>query len=191
MSKLLYLLLILLVFIGPLALSVFDGRMLIFPVAFLIYEIWRIWSHFSGGEWVPTPDKIIDRMLKLAKVSKDDIVYDLGSGDGKIVLKAAKLGAKAIGVEIDPLRVLVSRLKLKLSRLDKNAKIVYGNFFEIDVKNADVVTLFLLPKTMVKIENKLKKELGKGARLVSYRFTFKSWKPVKIDKESKIYLYRI
>lgn len=178
-------------FFIPLFLSVYDGRMLFLPVVFLISEVWRVWTHFIGGEWVPTPQVIVDKMLKLAKVGRDDVVYDLGSGDGKIVFSAARLGAKSIGIEIDLLRVLVSRIKIKLAKLDELAKIVQEDIFKANVKEADVVTLFLLPKTMEKLESKLRKELRKGARIVSYRFVFKNWKPVKIDKENKIYLYRV
>ncbi len=178
----------LILFFIPIILTVLDSRMLILAIGFLVYEIWRTWSHFSGGEWVPTPHKIVDRMLKLAKVTKDDVVYDLGSGDGKIVSSVAKLGAEAIGIELDPLRVLISKIKLVgLS----NAKIELGNLYNANIKDASVVTLFLLPKTMEKIETKLKKELRKGTRIVSYRFTFKNWKPMKVDGKNKIYLYEV
>lgn len=181
----------LLFFVIPLVLSLFDKRLLLIPTVFMVFELWRTWSHFVGGEWLPTPQIIVDRMLKMAKVSRNDVVYDLGSGDGKIVLSSAKIGAKAIGVEIDPLRVFISRIKIKLTGLDKLAKIIQKNLFEINVKDADIVTLFLLPQTMKKLENKLRKELRKGAHVVSYKFTFKKWKPSKIDNENKIYLYKV
>ncbi len=181
----------LLFFFIPLFLSIYDNRMFFLPIVFLMSEVWRVWTHFIGGEWVPTPQRIVDKMLKIAKVNKNDTVYDLGSGDGKIVLAAAKVGSKSIGVEIDPIRVLISRIKIKLSRLDKLTEVVRKNIFETNIKDADVITLFLLPKTMEKLENKLRKELRKGARVVSYRFVFKNWKPVKIDGENKIYLYKV
>lgn len=180
----------LLLFFFPLILTIIDNRMLYLPVIFLIFEIWRTWSHFSGGEWLPTPQHIVDKMLKLAGVNGNDIVYDLGSGDGKIILSAAKLGAKSIGVELDPLRVLMSRIKIKLSGL-KNAKIELGNLYNTNIKTASVVTLFLLPKTMEKLETKLKNELRKGVKVVSYRFAFRRWKPMRTDKENKIYLYKV
>ena len=141
------------------------------------------------GDFFIKPVKRKSYMKQVADVKKDDIVYDLRSGDGKIVIAAAKLGAKTIGVEIDPIRILISRIQIKLKGLDNRAKIIQGNFFRTDIRNADFVTLFLLSKTMEKIENKLRKELRKGARVVSYRFVFKNWKPVKVDRENKIYLY--
>lgn len=180
----------LLLFFIPIGLTIFDNRMITFAVGFLIYEIWKTWSHFSGGEWVPTPQNIIDRMLKIAQANKNDVVYDLGSGDGKIILSAAKLGATAVGIEIDPLRVLLSKIKIKLARLD-NAKVELGDLYKSDARSATIVTLFLLPKTMAKLENKLRKELRKGTKVVSYRFIFKNWKPVKIDETNKIYLYKV
>ena len=135
--------------------------------------------------------KIVDKMLQIAQVTKNDVVYDLGCGDGRIVISAAKMGARSVGVEFDPLRVLISRIKVNLARLKDLAKIERGNFYKTNVRNATAVTLFLLPKTMEKIENKLRKELRKGARVVSYRFAFKNWEPVKIDRKNKIYLYKI
>jgi len=189
MSNLTFLLVWLVWFFIPLFLALLDSRMFVFPIGFLIFEIWRMWTHPFGVEWVPSPQRIVDRMLQLARVKKDDVVYDLGSGDGRIVISAVKLGSEAVGVEFDPLRVLISKIKIKLSGLEKKAEIKHGNFYKTTVKNADVVTLFLLPKVMEKLENKLRKELRKGARVVSYRFVFKKWKPVKVDKENRIYLY--
>ena len=177
-------------FVMPLSLSMIDIRFFAIVMGFLITEIWRTMSHFFGGEWVPTPDFIVDKMLKTSGVKRNDVLYDLGSGDGKIILKAAKSAGKTIGIEIDPLRVLISRIRIKLSNLN-NVKVIQDNFYKINVRNADVVTLFLLPKTMERIENKLRKELRKGARIVSYRFVFKNWKPIKIDETNKIYLYKV
>ena len=119
----------LLLFFIPVVLAILDNRMLIFTLGFLIFEIWRTWSHFYGGEWVPTPQNIIDKMLKIANVKKNDIVYDLGSGDGKIVLSAAKLGSRVVGIEIDPLRVLISKMKIlvAISNVpDTTTKITFG-----------------------------------------------------------------
>jgi predicted RNA methylase len=180
----------LLAFFIPLILSIFDNRMFFLPLTFFVSEVWRVWTHFIGGEWVPTPQRIVDKMLELARVKKSDIVYDLGAGDGKIVISAAKLGAKSTGIEIDPIRVLMGKAKLRLNRLN-NAEIKLGNLYKVDLKNVTVVTLFLLPKTMQKIERKLRKELKKGSRIVSHKFAFKNWKPVKVDQENKIYLYNV
>jgi len=191
MSNLTFLTVWLLFFFTPLLLALLDSRMFVLPIGFLTFEIWRVWTHPFGVEWVPSPQRIVDRMLKLARVKKDDVVYDLGSGDGRIVVSAAKIGAKAVGVELDPLRVLISRIRIKLAGLENKAKIEHRNLFKVKTKNATVIALFLLPKTMGKIENKIKKELRKGARVVSYKFVFKNWKPTKVDKENKIYLYKV
>src|SRR3989338_8483993 len=143
MTKLTFLFIWLLFFFIPLFLALLDSRMFSIPIGFLIFEIWRMWTHPFGVEWVPSPQGIVDRMLKLAKVTRKDVVYDLGSGDGRIVISAAKIGAKAIGIEFDPIRVLISRIKIKLARLESKAKIEHGNFYRANVTNASVVTLFL------------------------------------------------
>lgn len=191
MGKLTFLSIWLLLFFIPLLLALVDSRMFVLPIGFLIFEIWRVWTHPFGVEWVPSPQRIVDRMLELGKVTRKDVVYDLGSGDGRIVISAAKTGARAVGVELDLLRVLISRIRIKLTGLARRAKIEHGNFYKVKVKNATVVTLFLLPKTMEKIENKLRKQLKGGARIISHRFVFKNWRPSKIDKENKIYLYKV
>ncbi len=172
-----------------LLLTIFDNRFFPIFIGTFIFEAWIMWTRSIGGEWVPTPQKTVDRMLKIAKLKKNEIVYDLGSGDGKIVISAAKLGARAVGIEIDPLRIFMSRIKIALENVGDLAVVRRGDLFKANVKSADVVTLFLLPKTMEKLESKLRKELKKGARIVSYGFSFKKWKPVKTDRKNKIYLY--
>lgn len=191
MGKLTFLSIWLLLFFIPLLLALLDSRMFVLPIGFLIFEIWRIWTHPFGVEWVPSPQRIVYRMLQMSKVNKNDIVYDLGSGDGRIVISAAKLGARAVGIELDLLRALISGIKIKLAKLENKARIENGNFYKANIRGATVVALFLLPKTMEKIENKLMKELRKGSRIVSHRFVFKNRRPSKIDKENKIYLYKV
>lgn len=140
------------------------------------------------------PAKIdkIRRMLKMTDIRSGEVLYDLGSGDGRIVAEAARLyKTKAIGVEIDPIRVLISRLKLKFKKLDKYAKIKHANLFNVNLKDADVVTMYLLPKTVNQLKSKFKEELKRGTRIVSLQFPLKNWKPVKVDKENKIFVYRI
>lgn len=178
-------------FFIPLILGILDSRLILLPLVFLIFETWRMWTHSTGGGWAPTPQNIVEMMLKLSKVKKNEVVYDLGSGDGRIAIEAAKIGAKGVGIEIDPLRVFISMLRIKLAGASTNAKIIHGDMMKANIKDADVVVLFLSPKTMEKIETKLRRDLKKGARIVSYRFTFKRWKPVETDRENKIYLYKV
>ena len=148
-----------------------------------------------GAPFVTAEPKMVERMMNLAQVKKGDVFYDLGSGDGRLVISAALRGAKSYGVEIDLLRVLYSRFWIWLLRLSKNAKIIRKNFFDVNLSKADVVSLFLLQKTNQKLKNKLKKELKPGARIVSYGFTFEGWQPKKVDTRPNIYgpiyLYKI
>jgi trans-aconitate methyltransferase len=117
--------------------------------------------------YVPTRQKVVDEMLKLAKVSKSDVVYDLGCGDGRIVITAAKdYGATGVGVDIDPERI-------------KEAKFIEGDLFEQDFSKATVVTLYLLPAINLKLRPQLLEQLKPGTRIVSHAFDMGDWKPEK------------
>jgi predicted RNA methylase len=145
---------------------------------------------------VGTEAKIVKRMLDMADLKKKDVVYDLGSGDGRVVVSAALRGNNAVGIELDPIKVLYSRLFIRLLKLQKKAKIVKGDIFVKDLSKADVVIMFLLHDTNQKLKSKLKKELKKGARIVSYSFVLEGWKPEKtyLNKDSvwgPIYLYKV
>lgn len=129
-------------------------------------------------------------MLDLAQVSEDDVVYDLGSGDGRIVIEAAQqYHAQGVGVEADPLRVIWSWIRISLLGLRPQVKIIWGNLFHQDISRATVVVLFLWGRTNDKLKYKLQKELKPGTRVVSYVWKFKGWDPVKIDRKGRIYLY--
>lgn len=157
-----------------------------------IFMIWIFWSSIIGAGFQPTSRDRVKEMLDMAEVNADDIVYDLGSGDGRIVINAAKkYNARAVGMEADPLRVLWSRLTIIFSGLRSRAKIVWGNFFSQNISDATVVTLFLSDTANQKLKSKFQKELKPGTRIVSYVWTFKGWEPVKADKKEEVYLYVI
>ena len=129
-------------------------------------------------------------MLDLAQVSEDDVVYDLGSGDGRIVIEAAQqYHAQGVGVEADPLRVIWSWIRISLLGLRPQVKIIWGKLFHQDISRATVVALFLWGRTNDKLKYTLQKELKPGTRVVSYVWKFKGWDPVKIDRKDRIYLY--
>ena len=143
-----------------------------------------------GAGWEPTSRKKVRRMLELSATGPSDVVYDLGSGDGRIVLEAARsFRAKAVGVEADPLRALYSRLAVSLNRQGGRAKVVWGNFFHQDLSEATVVTLFLTQGTNQKLKPKLLSELRPGTRVVSYVWTFDGWTPKTVDRENELALY--
>jgi 2-polyprenyl-3-methyl-5-hydroxy-6-metoxy-1,4-benzoquinol methylase len=128
--------------------------------------------------FVPSPEAVVEKMLELAKVSSKDVVYDLGSGDGRIVIAAAKKGARAIGVDIDPERIRESQANAKEAGVAKRVKFVQQNLFDTDLSNATVVTLYLLPGVNMKLRPKLQ-TLRPGTRIVSHSFDMGDWKPVK------------
>ncbi len=131
--------------------------------------------------FVPTPQEVVDRMLELANVTKDDLVYDLGCGDGRIVVTAAKrYGAKAIGVDIDPQRVEESRKNVKENEVEDLVEIKEADIFELDLTPASVITLYLLPDLNVRLIPQLEK-LKPGTRIVSHAFDMRGVKPDKVE----------
>lgn len=159
---------------------------------FTIIIFWIMWSAIIGAGFQPTSKKLVKKMLEIAEVGPNDVLYDLGSGDGRIITEAVKsYGAKAVGIEADPIRVLWSRMFLFFYRIRDKSKIKWGNFFNEDILEATAVTLFLGSKANEKLKKKLVKELKPGTLVVSYFWTFHDWKPAKIDYRDKIYLYII
>jgi uncharacterized protein (TIGR03000 family) len=129
--------------------------------------------------FVPTPQNVVDKMLELAEIKKDDVVYDLGCGDGRIVVTAAKkYGCKALGFDIDPERVEVSQQNVKKHGVEKFVTIEEKDIFKLDLRPASVVTLYLLPELNVKLIPQLEK-LKAGSRIVSHDFDMKGVKAKK------------
>ncbi len=144
--------------------------------------------------YVPTPEAVVEAMLQVANVGKDDIVYDLGCGDGRIPVTAAKkYGARGIGIDIDPQRIAEANENVKKNKVEDKVKIIQGDLFQQDLSQATVVTLYLLPSLNVKLMPKLMKELKPGTRVVSHAFDMGDWKPEKeIDVEGrKVYYWTI
>jgi len=128
--------------------------------------------------YVPTNQKVVNAMLKLAKVKKSDVVYDLGCGDGRIVISAAKdYGASGVGVDIDPQRIKEANENAKKAKVANKVKFVEGDLFEMDFSKATVVTLYLLPDINLKLRPKLLEQLKPGTRIVSHAFDMGDWKP--------------
>jgi len=128
--------------------------------------------------FVPTPSDVVKGMLELAKVTKNDLVVDLGCGDGGIVVVAARdFGARSIGIDIDPVRVKEALDNVAKNNVGARAKIIQGDLFEADIKDANVVTLYLLPRLNMKLRPKLWRDLKVGSRVVSNTFDMEDWKP--------------
>jgi ribosomal protein L11 methylase PrmA len=144
--------------------------------------------------YVPTPEAVVEAMLQVANVGKNDIVYDLGCGDGRIPVTAAKkYGATGVGIDIDPQRIKEAKENVAKNNVGDKVTIVQGDLFEQDLSRATVVTLYLLPSLNVKLMPKLMRELKPGTRIVSHAFDMGDWKPEKeLDVEGrKVYFWTI
>lgn len=149
--------------------------------------------------YYPTPEYVVEKMLQLSGLKRGERMFDLGSGDGRIVIMAAqKFGATATGVELDKDLWKQSMEKIRALGIEKNARIIHGDAFAQDYSSADVVTVYLLPNSNDKMRPLLEKQLKKGARVISHDFAFSAWKPEKtetIDDDGEgrshtLYLYR-
>jgi predicted RNA methylase len=131
---------------------------------------------------IPTPSTVVDRMLDVAHVKANDVVYDLGSGDGRIVIAAAqKYGAKAVGVEMLPDLCRQAQHRIHELGLDDRASIVEGNVFHVDFSPATVVTMYFMTDSNERLRPNLEKYLKPGTRVVSNQFPIKGWKPVSVE----------
>lgn len=139
-------------------------------------------SERSLAPFVPSPPEVVDRMLTLAKVGPGDVVYDLGCGDGRIVIAAAqKFGARGVGVDIDPRLVIQAEANAKAAGVQNRVKFLIEDAMKVDVSDATVVTLYLLSASNVKLRPLLTKQLRKGARIVSHSFAIGDWEPEVVD----------
>ena len=129
--------------------------------------------------WVPTPSALVDRMLEMAKVTAKDYVIDLGSGDGRNIIAAAKLGARGLGVEFDSNLVQVSRRAADAAGVGHLARFVEGDMFEADVSQASVLALFLLPENLARLKPKFEK-MRPGTRIVTNGYQIVGWEPAEV-----------
>ena len=144
--------------------------------------------------YVPTPQNVVEAMLKLGEVKKGDILYDLGSGDGRIVVTAAKMyGVRGTGIDINPERIAEANANAKEAGVTDHVKFLNQDLFEADMRDATVVTLYLLPSINLKLRPKLWKELKPGTRIVSHSFDMGDWAPEKkIEVDGRyLYLWRV
>ena len=161
-------------------------------IVIIVFLIWMVWSVVVGAPWLPTPKSKVRAMLEFANVGEGDTLYDLGSGDGRILIIAAKeFGAKAVGIEADPLRQRWSKLMIRRNNLSSQVQVLRGNFFNFDIGEASIVTLYLGVATNNKLREKLAKELKPGSRIVSHFFLLKDWNPTQTDEKEELYLYSI
>ena len=133
--------------------------------------------------YVPTPDEVVDKMLTMAKVNKNDVVYDLGCGDGRIVITAAKkYGARGVGIDLNPERIKEANENLKKAGVGDRVRFMVGDLFEANFAEASVVTLYLLPQVNVALRPQLWRQLKVGTRVVSHAFDMgPEWPPERTE----------
>jgi SAM-dependent methyltransferase len=132
--------------------------------------------------YMATPQEVVDRMLQLAEVSKDDVVYDLGSGDGRLVITAAKrYGARGVGIDIDPKLIAQSRANAKREGVAALVEFRQQDALTVDLSPASVVTLYLLSGANLKLRPTLQKQLKPGSRIVSHQFGMGDWVPTRTE----------
>ena len=151
-----------------------------------------LWTDLKGAPYVATPHRTVRRMLELAEVGSQDVVYDLGSGDGRVLwIAAQEFGARAVGIEIDPFRYAWTRLLIGLKRLHQQVSVNREDFFQAELSSATVITAYLLRDTNRKLMEKLVNELPVGARVVSRKYQFPGWNLVREDPSEELYVYRM
>jgi SAM-dependent methyltransferase len=163
--------------------------LIFFAIAAVAYFVFA--SFAFGAGYQPTPRRSVEKMLRLAEVRPDDTVYDLGAGTGAIVFRAARIyRARVVGVEVEPIRIAVLRLRRRFGPMGDRITIHWGNLFDLDFRSATVVTAFLWPGAMVRLRPKLEAELPAGARIVSHCHEIAGWRPEVYDPETDVYFYR-
>lgn len=145
---------------------------------------------------VPSPPNVVNRMLEAAHLKPGETLYDLGSGDGRVLITAAQtFGAKAVGVEISKDFVASSTKRIKDLKLDEKVQVIEGDLLQVDLSRADVVTLYLLTKSNDLLRPQLEKQLKAGARVVSHDYAIPGWQPARVEtveahkREHKLYVY--
>lgn len=154
-------------------------------IVFVFYI--TIVGHIKGVPFAKSSQAAVKTILDLAAVKKNDLIVDFGSSDGTILIEGAKRGARAVGIEINPFLVWYCRLRVKVAGLGDRVDIRFGDFRKFPLKDADIVFLYLLPKTVRNLTEKFKNELKVGARLVSKGTPLRGWKHKK--EQNNIFLY--
>lgn len=158
-------------------------------------------QHFKADNlapYIPTPQVVVEKMLEAARIKPGEVVYDLGSGDGRIVITAArKFQAKGVGVELSEDLYNEAIARIRMLGLQDQVRMIHGNLLNVDLSPADVVTMFLLTSSNARLKPNLEKELRPGARVLSKEFEIRGWKPAQVLRieaggiTHTVYLYEI
>ncbi len=161
-------------------------------VFLLLAILWLIIPLITGLPWVPSQSRRIHRALQMADIQPGDVVYDLGAGDGRVLIAAARdFHARAVGIEISPVHCLITYLRACFSGVRHEITIHQGNFYHADISNADVVFIYATSKYFTKLRPLLETRLNSGARVVTLSSDMDGWQPDQIDRQELIFLYRM
>ncbi|MBN2387315.1 MAG: class I SAM-dependent methyltransferase [Anaerolineales bacterium] len=152
---------------------------------------WIFVPILTGIPWVPTLARRTQRALELASLQPGEIFYDLGCGDGRVLISAARRGARAIGIEVSPLHCLIALIRAALAGVGGRVAVRWGNFYRCDLSDADVIYWYGHSRYGEKLKSYLERQLRVGARVVSINVDFPGWQPEALDRENLIFLYRI
>lgn len=158
----------------------------------LICGLWLIVPALYGVPWIPTRERRIRKALKMARLQPDETLYDLGAGDGRVLIMAAReFDAKGVGIEIGPVQCALGFLRIWFSGSRHKIRMRCANFIRTDISEADVVYLYLTSSHTLRLRDKLMGELRSGTRVVTVAEDFPGWQPREIDRESLIFVYEI
>lgn len=164
---------------------------LILQLGFVVYLLYFIIAFLIGGPFVPSNNKTAHAMVTLATLKKGMTVYDLGSGDGRMLFLAADQGAKAIGYELNPILAFYTKIRSWFSPNRKNITVHCKNFWTADIHDADVIFVYLLPWHMERLGEKIQREAKKGTVVISNSFIFPHWNIIREDPSNHVYAFRI
>ena len=158
----------------------------------LLCGLWLIVPALYGLPWIPTREKRIRRALELAELRPGEKLYDLGAGDGRVLILAAReFDANGIGIEIGPLQCALGALRIRLSGCRHRARMRCGNFYRSDLSDADVVFIYATSSQAARLRPLLERGLRPGARVVSIATEFPGWQPTHVDREALVFLYQM
>lgn len=159
---------------------------------FLLLLAWILIPALYGLPSVPTRLERIQKALKLVNLQPEEVLYDLGAGDGRVLLIAARdFGANAVGLEIGPVQCAWIWLRAVANRLDKKIRVKWANFYNADLSEADVVFVYATSKEVAKLAPHLEQQMKKGSRLVSISADFPEWEPSVVDEHELIFIYEM
>lgn len=158
-------------------------------LCFALLIFYLVIAFVTGAPYVPSTNPVSQKIIEFAHIKKGERVYDLGSGDGKLLFLAAQKGANATGIEINPFLVLLIKLRTLFSVHKKQVSVRWQSFWKANLMDADIIFIYLLPWRMEQLAQFLKKQCKPGTRIVSNSFIFPDWKIEKQDREHHVYVF--